>query len=433
MSKEEQKKLQGNYANFKGVMLCSRPQNKEDRIIERPYCFRVTPPDAQGLCPAQNLEVRPAPKSKALFALLRHKKWLKTFQHEIEKNRQNSVDEGYRNEMKKMMVRQKAQDMRNDIRTDNFNNNPKYQNSFGMTQTNMQSKKEKTYELNDLKNLDDYQMDNIELEPEIEEPPRKKTEVKRLDTDGTDLEGLKAKYPVQRIRIERPEDNDTQRSPSPSPKDEVQENIRQQKKLRKKPKPAFAMTEAQADLMEDEECDGLMDFFDNADYDTYIHDLEVKNMLESIKKRVEELKQEDNWKQKWHERLATAKPKKVKEEKPYVDDDDMMTHHDKVSKTTGGNLFGEVRSVASEKTKESIDAIKDQIRVKKESKPDWDYTSKNILQNAQLEERMAKHIADELLRNNMALHQIHSNQSVRRIMDQLIKKELHEGKPNGTD
>ena len=44
----------------------------------------------------------------------------------------------------------------------------------------------------------------------------------------------------------------------------------------------------------------------------------------------------------------------------------------------------------------------------------------------QLEERLAKHIADELLRNNPALARIHSNQSVRKVMEKELQKQLEQ-------
>lgn len=57
----------------------------------------------------------------------------------------------------------------------------------------------------------------------------------------------------------------------------------------KKKKPAFAMTEAQMEQMEDEECDELLNFMDNLDADKFIEDLEFKNQQETLKKKVDEL------------------------------------------------------------------------------------------------------------------------------------------------
>ncbi len=45
---------------------------------------------------------------------------------------------------------------------------------------------------------------------------------------------------------------------------------------------------------------------------------------------------------------------------------------------------------------------------------------------ANFEERLAKHIADEMLRNNPALARIHSNVSVRKIIEQELQKQMLE-------
>ena len=40
-------------ANFKGVMLCERPQEPGERVVMRPYCGRVTANEQLGLCPTE--------------------------------------------------------------------------------------------------------------------------------------------------------------------------------------------------------------------------------------------------------------------------------------------------------------------------------------------------------------------------------------------
>ena len=58
--------------------------------------------------------------------------------------------------------------------------------------------------------------------------------------------------------------------------------IKNQKKI-----PAFAMTEEQMEKYEDEECDELLNFMDNLDADKFIEDLELKNQLDTLKKKVD--------------------------------------------------------------------------------------------------------------------------------------------------
>lgn len=56
-----------------------------------------------------------------------------------------------------------------------------------------------------------------------------------------------------------------------------------------KAKPKWAMTEVEADDADEMEVDELLDFANNLDYDSYIDDMEVKEALNFIKKRVKEL------------------------------------------------------------------------------------------------------------------------------------------------
>ena len=118
------------YANFKGVMLCTRPVMKDSVDIERPYCFRVTPPEQLGLCPAKKLRLNLSNTKKVSEYLMRHKKWIRKFQNDINQQRNDAVDEGLKNEIKKMKIRQHGEKMRDDIRTGNFEGNAKYANSL---------------------------------------------------------------------------------------------------------------------------------------------------------------------------------------------------------------------------------------------------------------------------------------------------------------
>jgi len=151
-------------------------------------------------------------------------------------------------------------------------------------------------------------------------------------------------------------------------------------------------------------------------------------MIGSIQKRVEELKQEPEWKEKWTKRLEEYKKKRLAMQQSVQQDDDMKVNVDRGdigSYMSGGNMFGG-GSVASDKTKESIDEIRQKMQSQKGGKGDWENRT-NVDSNAvALEERLAKHIADELLRSNMALRNVHSNQSIRKIMERELKKQLED-------
>lgn len=78
-------------------------------------------------------------------------------------------------------------------------------------------------------------------------------------------------------------------------------------------------------------------------------------------------------------------------------------------------------------TSESIKSIKDKMEKQSEGKGDWNKSVSSGRSGAvPFEERLAKHIADEMLRNNPALARIHSNHSVRKILEQELQKQIQQ-------
>ena len=68
-------------------------------------------------------------------------------------------------------------------------------------------------------------------------------------------------------------------------------------KEKEKEKPKWALTEEQAEQAENEEADELLQFVHGLDYDAFIDDLEVRQALEIVKERIEEIKKDKEWKQ----------------------------------------------------------------------------------------------------------------------------------------
>ena len=89
------------------------------------------------------------------------------------------------------------------------------------------------------------------------------------------------------------------------------------------------------------------------------------------------------------------------------------------------NLFNQnVLSVNLDLISEAIKALKEKQELKAQGKGDWEPSISGKSHNANFEERLAKHIADELLRNNPALARIHSNNSVRKILEQELQRQI---------
>jgi hypothetical protein len=73
----------------------------------------------------------------------------------------------------------------------------------------------------------------------------------------------------------------------------------------KKQRPAWAMTEKQQVDEQEKEVDELIEFAYELDYEKYMEDYEVRQALAVIKDRVNEIKQNDDWKEniakEWNE------------------------------------------------------------------------------------------------------------------------------------
>jgi predicted PP-loop superfamily ATPase len=127
----------------------------------------------------------------------------------------------------------------------------------------------------------------------------------------------------------------------------------------------------------------------NLDFDQYVEDVEIKNLMQSLKSRVDNLKQEPDWREKWKLRLKEKTEKRkqeyLKEKEQRKQDEDNMS----VIASTGGDskasfLFGgEALTVSSSKTQgkikipnflESINGLKQQLEDKKKGKSNWNKT-----------------------------------------------------------
>ena len=70
------------------------------------------------------------------------------------------------------------------------------------------------------------------------------------------------------------------------------------KKGAKRQKPAWAKTHKQQEDEKEQEIDQLIDFAYELDYEQYMEDYDVRQALAIIKDRVNEIKQDQDWKEK---------------------------------------------------------------------------------------------------------------------------------------
>ena len=58
------------------------------------------------------------------------------------------------------------------------------------------------------------------------------------------------------------------------------------------------MTKEAAEENEDKEVDELLDFFEHNQVSDFSQDDEIKNLLVNLKEKIENMRQEENWKEK---------------------------------------------------------------------------------------------------------------------------------------
>ena len=203
--------------------------------------------------------------------------------------------------------------------------------------------------------------------------------------------------------LENPQEEQYHQNPNPNPNPNLNNN--------KKQIPKWAFTEGKAEEKEEQECDNLLDFMNTFDYENYIEDYEVKSMVSALKDRIKQIKKGNS--------QIQSKPKGNPIQNPTKNLEDNHS-------TFSANSLGDSKSVASERSQASIQKIQSKLQ-----KPaDWDATSnsKGNKQSVDMETQIVKHVADEVLRNHSDLNKVHSNASIRKILETEARKFFEENK-----
>ena len=79
---------------------------------------------------------------------------------------------------------------------------------------------------------------------------------------------------------------------------------------------AWAKTEKMVEEEKEQEIDNLINFAYELDYEKYINDLEFKNALNILKERVDKIKEDENWRDKYNENKNQNENEKEKEKSP---------------------------------------------------------------------------------------------------------------------
>ena len=137
-------------------------------------------------------------------------------------------------------------------------------------------------------------------------------------------------------------------------------------------------------------------------------DFEVRQALAIIKDRVLEIKKDSDWKNKMAEEWNQA-----------GGNDDAVNNGDK-HETRSAVSFHSSKTGASKKSLRS--QVLEAIQEEGQKKPDWDATTKGDKETT--EDRIARKLAKEVLRDNAKLRGVHSESSIKKLLEKEAKKAL---------
>ena len=154
----------------------------------------------------------------------------------------------------------------------------------------------------------------------------------------------------------------------------------------------------------------MIEFAYELDYEKYMEDYEVRQALAIIKDRVNEIKKDEDWKtniaKQWNEAAAAEdngnpNDASYQPKQPRVNNDDTRSQ---ASYKTG-------------KTGASKASLRSQVlqAIQEEGRPEWDPSIKS--ENKQTtEDRVAARLASEVLKDNLKLRGIHSQNSLQKLL-----------------
>ena len=175
------------------------------------------------------------------------------------------------------------------------------------------------------------------------------------------------------------------------------------------------MTEKQTEEAKEAEIDDLLEFAYELDYEKYMEDYEIRQALAIIKDRVHEITQAPNWKEQMAEEWNQANQQEVAEQAgraPAADRGDsasQVTYQSHVSRVSKASFASRVSEA---KKKEA------------EEKPEWNASVTSSKRRISAEDRIATKIASEVLRDNAKLRGIHSNNSIKVLLEKEAKRQI---------
>lgn len=181
-----------------------------------------------------------------------------------------------------------------------------------------------------------------------------------------------------------------------------------------KAKPAWALTEKDLEEQKEKEIDDLLEFAYELDYEQYMDDFEVRQALAIIKDRVHEIKKDGDWKNKMADEWNKAA---VGDDK--INGGRNAAANDKAD-TRSAVSYHSSLTAASKKSLRS--QVLEAINEEGQTKAEWDASTKGDKETT--EDRIARKLAKEVLRDNVKLRGVHSSNSIKKLLEKEAKKAL---------
>ena len=154
----------------------------------------------------------------------------------------------------------------------------------------------------------------------------------------------------------------------------------------------------------------MLEFAYELDYEKYMDDFEVRQAIAIIKDRVHEIKKDTDWKQnmadEWNKAGAAENA-----DGPQRRDD---------METRSAVSYNSSKTAASKKSLRS--QVLEAIEEEGQNKPEWDGSVRGDKQTT--EDRIARRLANEVLRDNAKLRGVHSASSIKKLLEKEAKKQL---------
>mmetsp|Transcript_42592 Transcript_42592/g.97697 ORF Transcript_42592/g.97697 Transcript_42592/m.97697 type:complete len:386 (+) Transcript_42592:116-1273(+) len=185
----------------------------------------------------------------------------------------------------------------------------------------------------------------------------------------------------------------------------------------KRSKPLWAMTEKEKEDFEEGEADDLISFAENLDFDKYIGDCEFRSGLGALKDRAGRV-------QKEQDAFKDALVRDI-EEKACADDEERSTSAGSPrSKLEEGDGIDGVSIFGSDYSAAVGSKSRADERVQADGRPEWDTSTSCGDEQRAAVDATVKAAAERVLDSNPQLKQIHSKESMQKIVEKAARERL---------